>query len=168
MKLVGVGDMTVGEVDDLVRQGGKFVVYQYCVSVLILSFKRSSDVHFIRPGQGAVTPGLPFSLVSLVCGWWGIPWGPIWTIMTLANNVGGGKDVTAEVMAALGSPTYASPPAPVYEAGNSPGGASTPYGVAAPTADGRLRCPACGYESASTRQTCKSCRAPLLRAARSA
>jgi hypothetical protein len=31
-------------------------------------------------------------------GWWGFPWGPIYTIGTFITNFGGGKDVTEIVM----------------------------------------------------------------------
>jgi hypothetical protein len=48
----------------------------------------------------------------LLAGWWGIPWGPVWTLVTLGQNVSGGKDVTAPVLAALGVPVSATP-APV-------------------------------------------------------
>src|SRR5262245_23241036 len=99
MKLVGIKSLTVAELESLVSQGGKFVVYQYCISVLVLSFKRGSEIYFIPPGQSAFWRGLPYTLISLTCGWWGIPWGPIWTVTTLARNVSGGKDITAEIMA---------------------------------------------------------------------
>lgn len=41
---------------------------------------------------------MPYTMLTLFVGWWGIPWGPIYTIMCLATNLGGGKDVTSEVM----------------------------------------------------------------------
>ncbi len=74
--------------------GSRYVVYQYCVSIGILSFKRSSGIKTIRPGQSRVRPGLPYTMISLVVGWWGIPWGPFWTLQTMARNFRGGIDVT--------------------------------------------------------------------------
>ena len=74
--------------------GSRYVVYQYCVSIGILSFKRSSGIKTIGPGQNRVVPGLPYTMISLVVGWWGIPWGPFWTIQTAARNFRGGIDVT--------------------------------------------------------------------------
>jgi len=44
---------------------------------------------------------LGFTLLSLVLGWWGIPWGPIYTVQSLWVNAQGGRDVTREVAAAL-------------------------------------------------------------------
>jgi hypothetical protein len=101
MKINGIEDMSVRQVMMEVEQGAKFVFYQYCVSILIVTFKRPSEIYFIREGQSAVGKGLKFSLVSLLFGWWGIPWGPIYTIGSFITNFGGGKDVTQEVLASL-------------------------------------------------------------------
>ena len=37
-----------------------------------------------------------FTLLTLVLGWWGIPWGPIYTIGSIYTNFNGGKDVVSE------------------------------------------------------------------------
>jgi len=44
---------------------------------------------------------LPWTGLSLLAGWWGIPWGPIWTVQALVTNFRGGKDVTAEIAGRL-------------------------------------------------------------------
>ncbi|SRR6266849_4174677 len=82
-------------------QGGRFVVYSYTVSVLIMTFRRSSDIYYIAPKNSRITPGLPWTFLSLLAGWWGIPWGPIYTIQSLWINLKGGRDVTTEFVAAL-------------------------------------------------------------------
>ena len=86
--------------EDLRREldgGGRFIIFQYAVSVLVMTFRRSSDIHFVRAGQNPVMVGLPYTLLSLFLGWWEFPWGLIYTPMTLATNLSGGKDVTLEV-----------------------------------------------------------------------
>ncbi|MCB9520396.1 MAG: hypothetical protein H6699_05885 [Myxococcales bacterium] len=93
--------MTHDELERALARGGKFVLYQYCISVLILTFKRPSDIYFVRAEESAVVRGLGFTLLSLVGGWWGIPWGPIYTIQSLWVNLRGGRDVTDEVMTSL-------------------------------------------------------------------
>jgi len=98
MKINGIEGMTVDALRAEVQRGGKFVFFQYCVSVIILTFKRPSDIYFVRPGESGVAKGIGFTLISAFFGWWGIPWGPIYTIQSLITNLGGGKDVTAEVM----------------------------------------------------------------------
>jgi hypothetical protein len=40
---------------------------------------------------------MPWTLLTLVMGWWGIPWGPIRSVQSLWTNLKGGVDVTAEV-----------------------------------------------------------------------
>jgi hypothetical protein len=100
MKIVGTEGLTNAQIQEELQRGARFVMYQYCISVIVLSFRRSSDIHFIRAGHGSVSRGLGFSFLSLLLGWWGIPWGPIWTIQSLWVNFGGGRDVTNQVVAA--------------------------------------------------------------------
>ncbi len=100
-KINGLENMTMGQLQQEIQQGGKFVLFQYCISLLVITFKRSSDIYFIRHGESAVGKGLPFTLLSLVLGWWGIPWGPIYTVQSVWVNFGGGKDVTNEVFASM-------------------------------------------------------------------
>ena len=103
-KIVGLEDIKSGEeLQQEIQQGGKFVRYQYCISLLVITFRRSSNVYFISHEQNAVVKGLPFTLLSLLLGWWGIPWGPIYTIQSLWVNLKGGKDVTQEVLASMTS-----------------------------------------------------------------
>jgi hypothetical protein len=77
------------------------VVFQYCGSIVVLSFKRASDIHFVKGDESTFRKGAGFSCISLLLGWWGIPWGPIWTISTLITNCRGGRDMTSEVLRAL-------------------------------------------------------------------
>jgi hypothetical protein len=108
-KIVGFEDIKSGDqLQEEVRQGGKFVMYQYCISLFVITFKRFSKIYFIRHDQSAVMKGLPFTLFTLVLGWWGLPWGPIYTVQTLWINLRGGKDVTKEVIAPLASSTEKS------------------------------------------------------------
>ncbi len=101
LKIRGIETMTPDVVRFEIERGGRFVVYGYCISILVMSFKRVSGIYFVRSGESAFTKGMAFSLLSLVCGWWGIPWGPIWTIGTIVRNCRGGHDVTQEVADAL-------------------------------------------------------------------
>ena len=102
--------MKHGEVDFEIQRGAKFVLYQYCISIIVLTFRRSSDIYFLKTGENPVVKGLPFTLLSLVAGWWGIPWGPIYTIQSVYNNSRGGKDVTVAVVNSLR--TQAAAPTP--------------------------------------------------------
>ena len=101
MKIRGIENLSPEELRHEIEQGGRFVIFQYCISSVVLSFKRVSDIHFIKAEESAFRKGAGFSLISLLCGWWGIPWGPIWTISTLVTNCRGGRNITAEVLHAL-------------------------------------------------------------------
>ena len=96
-----------------VERGGRFVIYQYCFSVVVMTFRRNTAIYFVKAGESAAGKGLPWTLLSLVVGWWGFPWGLIYTPMALYTNLRGGKDVTAQVMPALSqqaAPPQAPPP----------------------------------------------------------
>ena len=101
MKIKGIEGMSASELSAAVQQGGRFVYFQYCLSVVIMTFKRPSDIYFIAPGSGSLKHSAGFTLTSLLLGWWGIPWGPIYTLSTIFNNVRGGIDVTDRVMSNL-------------------------------------------------------------------
>ena len=103
--------MSPNEIVFEVNRGGRFVVFQYCVSVVIITFKRSSAVKFVKAGESAAVKGLPYTLLSLIVGWWGIPWGFIYTPQVIYRNLKGGADVTANVLNILQKP--APPPPPV-------------------------------------------------------
>lgn len=114
-KIRGIEGMKHGELDFEIQRGAKFVLFQYCISVVVLTFRRPSDIYFLRQGENAVVKGLPFTLLSMVAGWWGIPWGPIYTIQSVYNNSRGGKDVTQAVVNSLRAqtaPSQAAPPIP--------------------------------------------------------
>ena len=86
-----------------IERGGRFVVFQYCISALIITFKRPTSVHFIKAGESAAVKSLPFTLLSLLLGWWGVPWGFIYTPQVIYKNLSGGIDVTPSVQAAIQS-----------------------------------------------------------------
>jgi len=96
----GIEGMTNEEIQREIERGGKFVIFPFCVSILVMTFRRSSGIYFIRNGEMALAKGWPFALISLFFGWWGFPWGLIWTPMTLFQTLSGGKDVTLDVLGA--------------------------------------------------------------------
>lgn len=100
-KINGIEGMSPAEITFELQRGGKFVNYSYCVSAIVITFRRGSDIYFVRSGDSRLAKGLPWTLLSLVAGWWGIPWGPIFTIQSLYVNLRGGNDVTDQVASAL-------------------------------------------------------------------
>jgi hypothetical protein len=100
-KIKNIDGLSMEELELEIRNGARFVLFQYCFSILIMTFKRGSDIYFIRSGDSTGRYSRGFTLTSLFFGWWGIPWGPIYTISSVYSNVNGGKNVTEEVMASL-------------------------------------------------------------------
>jgi hypothetical protein len=98
MKIIGLEGLDGHQLSIELQKGAKFVMFKYCISIIVLTFQRPSNIYFIRSGESAVGKGIGFSLISLVLGWWGIPWGPIYTIGSLYTNFTGGKDVTQAVL----------------------------------------------------------------------
>jgi len=101
MQIRNIEGLRVSQVRDLVYQGGKFVVFPYTVSFILMTLKRSSDIYFIRPGENTFKYSYGFVFLNLFVGWWGFPWGPIYTIGSAYHHVVGGKDLTQAVMSHL-------------------------------------------------------------------
>jgi hypothetical protein len=98
MAIKNMEGLTTDQINRELAHGAKFVIYQYAISIIVMTFRRSSDIYFVRAGESGVVKGLPFTFISLFFGWWGIPWGPIYTIGSMVNNLGGGKNITQEVL----------------------------------------------------------------------
>lgn len=93
----GIRGMSEDYLKSQILLGGRFVCYLYCISGVYFTNKLESKPYFIRAGQSRFFKGLPFTLLTLIAGWWAIPFGPVYTIECLAKNFSGGEDVTASV-----------------------------------------------------------------------
>ena len=100
MTLDDLSKLPVLEVNQHLADGARFVRFSYAISLVLITFQRESDVYFIRKDDNAFAEGWPYSLLSFLLGWWGIPFGPIYTIMALVRNFKG-RDVTKEVIEAM-------------------------------------------------------------------
>jgi hypothetical protein len=111
MRIDGLDNLTAAELEAELERGGRFVFYECCISCLLLTLRRPSTVRFLRAGQSGLRQGLPWCLVSLLLGWWGLPWGLIYTPLTLYTNLCGGHDVTDQVCGLARAHLAAQPPA---------------------------------------------------------
>ena len=100
-QIQGIGGLTAEEISFELNRGGKFVIYRYCFSALIVTVMQNTDVYFVRAQESRVGKAVRWTLLTLVAGWWGIPWGPIRTFQSLWINLQGGEDVTASVADAM-------------------------------------------------------------------
>jgi hypothetical protein len=86
------------------RAQARLVFYEYCVSLVFVTLRRPSRVYRLRQGESGVRRGLPYALVSLLLGWWAVPWGLIYTPLTLWTDLSGGRELTAGEMRAASCP----------------------------------------------------------------
>lgn len=71
----------------------KYVIYRYTISLWVVTFYLRSRVYRVSSKKIAILRGIPYSLLSLLLGWWGIPWGPIRTIQSIIINLRGGDTI---------------------------------------------------------------------------
>jgi len=103
MLLRGLDALTLADLEAELRAGARFVFFEYCISLAFVTLRRPSAVVLLRKDELGLVRGLPYTLISLLLGWWGLPWGLVYTPLAVFTNLSGGRDVTAEVYAFLQS-----------------------------------------------------------------
>jgi hypothetical protein len=101
MRVHGIEGRSLADIEQETAAGGRFVFFEYCISFIFLTLRRPSVVYFIPAGRKTLARGACYSLISLSVGWWGVPWGLVYTPLTVITNLSGGCDVTGEVLAEL-------------------------------------------------------------------
>ncbi len=101
MEIKNIQGLRVSEIKQLVNQGAKFVIFPYTISLILMTLRRNSSIYFIRPGENTMKYSYGHVGVNLLLGWWGIPWGPIYTIGAAYRHIVGGKDVTQIILSEL-------------------------------------------------------------------
>ena len=101
MKILNIKGLSATDLQKEAEKGARFVYYAFTISLLVVTLRRTSGVYMIRGGESVRSKGLPFTLISALFGWWGIPYGPKYTIESIRTNLKGGKDVTDEVMSTV-------------------------------------------------------------------
>jgi hypothetical protein len=95
-RIIGINQMSLEEIDYKVRNGARFVIFEYCISPLVVTLDYNSNIFFIEPGEDACRLDLRYILISAFLGWFSIL-GPINTIRCLITDIRGGNDVTRHV-----------------------------------------------------------------------
>lgn len=101
MKIKNINGLSADDLQHQVDQGGRFVYFPYTISLGVVTFKRTSGVYLLPANVHAGIKGLRFTMISVLLGWWGVPFGPKYTFESIRTNLKGGKDVTDEVMATV-------------------------------------------------------------------
>jgi hypothetical protein len=99
-------NISIAQLQRLVAQGGKFKQYKYCFSIILMTFKRWTDIYFIPPWKSGFSVAILPTLWTLLLGRRGFPRWPIYSLECIFSNLFGGKDLTAEVMSHLWASSY--------------------------------------------------------------
>lgn len=67
----------------------RYMIFYKVMSFVVLT--RQTPVQGIFCSACAEMQALKASAVTWILGWWGFPWGPIWSIRALLSNMNGGK-----------------------------------------------------------------------------
>lgn len=107
MKTNNIEGLTMFEINVLVQQGGRFVVFPNAISKLMKKIK-GSNVYFVRPEEHTFKYALKHFYLNLSAGWRLFPFGPIYVLKSLYFLVKGGKDYTDTILKDLNmnNPAY--------------------------------------------------------------
>jgi hypothetical protein len=75
---------------------GRLVYYEICISFIFVTLRRPTGIHELNPGEWGILRGLPYTILSFFLGWWGIPWGFIYTPLVLWTNLSGGCELVGD------------------------------------------------------------------------
>jgi|GEM_PF-2849190 len=64
--------------------------YQMCVSMLVLTMTRKTALYSVDDAS----PVICCTLITILGGWWGFPWGPIRSVQTFISNAKGSENYT--------------------------------------------------------------------------
>ena len=93
----GIGSMNRIELLAAMDRGAKLVYFEYCYSAFVVTRRGPSDIYYIPAGHSTLGYHWPYTLLTFLFGWWGFPWGFIYTPAVLRRNLVGGTNVTESV-----------------------------------------------------------------------
>jgi hypothetical protein len=92
------------EIRSRTEAGARLVRFEYCISLLFFTLRRQSRVYLTESWQERYLRGLGYSVLALLLGPWGVPWGLILTPRAVWVNLTGGVDETDSVLGGLDEP----------------------------------------------------------------
>ena len=91
-------NLTERDYHNSVALGARYVYFRFAISLLVFSLVHPTRVYVVHGRKQAWLRGSPYTLLTLLLGWWSIPHGPVRTIACLITNLRGGIDVGPEVL----------------------------------------------------------------------
>lgn len=110
MQIIGAGQLSEEEIALKLTEGHRLVSYEYCLSFIVITLKRPTAVYLVAPRESDFGNRALYSSLSFFFGWWGIPWGPIYTIGTIYRNLSGGHDHSKALIDHVLAQSPAGPP----------------------------------------------------------
>jgi hypothetical protein len=89
------------EIRSSVVAGARLVRFEICVSLLVVTIRRQSPLYLTESWQERYIRGFCYSVLALILGPWGVPWGLIWTPRAIWMNLTGGVDETEKALARI-------------------------------------------------------------------
>ena len=97
-KLIIPPEIKYAELAHHLQNGAKFRIYSYTISILFaVTLKKLSPAILICADEGTSFQK-KYNNLTRIFGWWGIPWGPIYSLKSLKTNNAGGIDVTEDIL----------------------------------------------------------------------
>lgn len=97
MKTNNIEGLTMFEINVLIQQGGKFIMFPFIVSEMVKKTKEP-NVYFIRPNEGTFKYALRHFFLNLSISWRIFPYTPIYVVKSLFYFLKGGKDYTQNIL----------------------------------------------------------------------
>ena len=98
MEIKGIENMTYQQLYADIEKGGKFVMFTYTISIVVMTFRIPiNTIYYVKSDESTIKYGWSSLLISLFLGWWGIPFGPIYTIQSIIRAFTG-KNITDDVV----------------------------------------------------------------------
>ena len=88
-----------GSLVEAVLAGHRYYAVPFVFSLAVITFRRTmGGVHEVSDGKWPVLPIAGATLITSVVGWWGFPWGIVYSIAALIRLWNGGKDLTKTML----------------------------------------------------------------------
>lgn len=98
-KIIVPENITFEGLKQEIVQGGKFIVYSYCISLFFaVTLRRISPAYLVPASGPAKNIKNKYNLYNYLFGWWQIPVGLPATFRNIKINNQGGLDVTEDIM----------------------------------------------------------------------
>ncbi|BCU75845.1 hypothetical protein [Luteolibacter sp. LG18] len=97
---MATGDGRARVVVTEVMNGARFRTLPWVASMVVVTLHRDlGEPRKFAPGEWPTADLLKTTLTTALLGWWGLPFGPIYTLLALFYLWQGGRDRTTEVLA---------------------------------------------------------------------